>query len=49
LDVTEQTRGEEKMQVAKEILNQLGGHKFTVITGSSKYVAGENYLRMDLA
>jgi len=36
-------------KVASEILNQLGGHKFTVITGSSKYIAGENYLRMNLA
>ena len=36
-------------KVASEILNQLGGHKFTVITGSSKYVAGEKYLRMNLA
>ena len=37
------------LHIAKEILSQLGGHKFTVITGSKQYVAGENYLRMNLA
>ena len=37
------------MRIANEILSQLGGHKFTVITGSSQYAAGENYLRMNLA
>ena len=39
----------ENMRIANEILSQLGGHRFTVITGSSKYAAGDTYLRMNLA
>lgn len=37
-----------KMQVAQTILNQLGGNKFIVMTGSKNFVASENYLRMNL-
>ena len=37
-----------KNQVAKEILNQLGGNKFIAMTGSKQFVAGENYLAMKL-
>ena len=36
------------MQVAKTILNQLGGNKFVVMTGSKNFLAGENFLRMNL-
>ena len=36
------------MQIAQTILNQLGGNKFIVMTGSKNFVAGENYLRMKL-
>ena len=43
MEATKNTR------VANEILSQLGGHRFTVITGSKQYAAGENYLRMNLA
>jgi len=39
----------ENMRVANKILSQLGGHRFTVITRSKQYAAGENYLRMNLA
>jgi hypothetical protein len=30
------------MQVAQTILNQLGGNKFIVMTGSKNFVASEN-------
>ena len=36
------------MQVAQEILNQLGGHRFIAMTGSKNFVAGENSLTMKL-
>ena len=31
-------------EIANEILNQLGGKRFSVITGSREYMAGKNYL-----
>ena len=34
--------------VAKEILNQLGGNRFAVMTGSKNFGAGENKLSMQL-
>ena len=37
------------MKVAQTILNQLGGNRFIVITGSKQFVAGENFLRMRLS
>lgn len=36
------------MQVAKTILEQLGGNKFVVMTGSKNFLAGENFIRMNL-
>lgn len=36
------------MKVAQTILEQLGGNKFVVMTGSKNFIAGENYLRMNL-
>ena len=36
------------MQVAQTILQQLGGNKFVVMTGSKNFIAGENFLRMNL-
>jgi len=36
------------MQVATEILNQLGGNKFRVMTGASLFVGGENSLQFKL-
>lgn len=36
------------MQVAQTILNQLGGNKFVVMTGSKNFLASENFLRMNL-
>jgi hypothetical protein len=36
------------MQVAQTILQQLGGNKFIAMTGSSKFVAGDNYINMKL-
>jgi hypothetical protein len=36
------------MQVAQNILNQLGGRKFIVMTGSKNFVADGNTLRMKL-
>lgn len=36
------------MQVAQTILQQLGGNRFTVMTGSKNYVAGNNSLTMKL-
>lgn len=35
-------------QVAQTILQQLGGNKFIAMTGSSKFVAGENHINMKL-
>jgi hypothetical protein len=35
---------ENKNQIAKTILNQLGGNKFVVMTGAKNLGAGENYL-----
>ena len=37
------------MKVADIILNQLGGNKFVVMTGSKNFVADGNTLRMTLA
>ena len=37
------------MSVADTILQQLGGHKFVVMTGSSHFVSDKNTLRMKLA
>lgn len=37
------------MRVAETILEQLGGHRFTVMTGSSHYVSDGDSLRMRLA
>ena len=39
---------ETKSFIALEILKQLGGNKFLVMTGSNKLIAGENYLLMRL-
>lgn len=36
------------MQVAQEILNQLGGRRFTVMTGAKNFVGGESMLQFDL-
>jgi hypothetical protein len=33
---------EERMSVAKSILSQLGGHKFTVMVGAENYTVGED-------
>lgn len=35
--------------IAKIILQQIGGSRFTVMTGSSNYISLENGLRMNLA
>jgi len=35
--------------IAKEILNQLGGNKFIVMTGSKNFIDGGNYLSMKLS
>jgi len=37
------------MEVAKEILNQLGGNKFLAMTGSKNLAGGDNFLSMRLA
>jgi hypothetical protein len=37
------------MQVAQTILQQLGGKRFTLMTGSKNYVADKNSLRMNLS
>ena len=37
------------MTIATEILNQLGGNRFLVMTGSKNLVAMENGLRMNLS
>lgn len=37
------------MSVAETILQQLGGHKFTAMTGSKNYLADGNSLKMTLA
>jgi len=39
----------DKTQVAKTILQQLGGRRFMVMTGSKQPVAGENFLMLKLA
>ena len=36
------------VQIATEILNQLGGNKFLVMTGSKNLIAYENGIRMNL-
>ena len=36
------------MEIAKTILEQLGGNKFIAMTGSKNFGAGENYLQMHL-
>ena len=36
------------MEVAREILKQLGGNKFRMMTGAKNFVAGENYLTMKI-
>ena len=36
------------MEIAKEILRQLGGNRFTMMTGSKNYAADQNSLRMNL-
>jgi hypothetical protein len=38
----------EKLQIATEILNQLGGKMFTMMTGSKNFVIVNNGLRMQL-
>jgi hypothetical protein len=40
---------ETRNAVATEILNQLGGSRFTAMTGSKNFGAGENSLSMRLA
>lgn len=42
------TTSEINQQVAETILQQLGGRKFTVMTGSKNYAAIENGLQMHL-
>lgn len=37
------------MSVAETILQQLGGQRFTAMTGSKNYLADGNSLRMTLA
>ena len=37
------------MTVATTILDQLGGNKFIAMTGSKKFVGGDNFLSMQLA
>jgi hypothetical protein len=37
------------MEIAKTILQQLGGNKFIAMTGSKQFVAMENGLKMKLA
>ena len=34
------------MEVAREILKQLGGNKFRMMTGAKNLVAGDNFLAM---
>ena len=34
------------MEVAREILKQLGGNKFRIMTGAKNLVAGDNFLAM---
>ena len=36
------------LEVANTILSQLGGRRFTVMTGASNLVAGENFLQFKL-
>ena len=36
------------MEIAKTILNQLGGNRFIAMTGSKQFIAGENSLSMKL-
>jgi len=43
----ERTR-EEKMAIANEILKQLGGHKFVIMTGAKDILALDNGLRLRL-
>jgi hypothetical protein len=40
---------ENKNQVAKEILSQLGGNKFIAMTGAKNLGAGENYLTFKIS
>lgn len=37
------------MKVAQIILQQLGGNKFTMMTGAKNFVGGENYLQFNIA
>ncbi len=46
-DIMERTR-EEQIEVADEIIRQLGGRKFTVMTGAKDYMALESGLRFRL-
>ena len=36
------------MQVANEILAQLGGRRFTMMTGAKNLLGGDNFLQFDL-
>ena len=36
------------MEIAEEILRQLGGNKFCVMTGAKNFGGGENYLSMKI-
>lgn len=42
-------KGNKEMSVAETILQQLGGHRFTVMTGSNHYLSDGYTLRMHLA
>jgi hypothetical protein len=35
-------------QIAQTILQQLGGNRFTIMTGAKNLVAGPNYLQFDI-
>lgn len=39
----------ENQQIASEILKQLGGKKFVIMTGSKNFIAGDKSLSMKLA
>jgi len=38
----------ENMNIAKTILNQLGGNKFIVMTGAKNVIGGENFLQFQI-
>jgi hypothetical protein len=44
MDANETKKGDNKMQVAKTILEQLGGNQFVVMTGSKNFVGSETGL-----